>query len=146
MNDDINRLIYYGNIMQNFTNFIKSFGKFQETNEKDPMEPSYIKPDGTKVVEQVSEFGKTVYEINPIGLLISRSYTPDGRMYFDYGRKANFEIGHAYDEFGNVTSEVTCLYNEHNVQVKKTEIKYEYHDNGKKAKETTTVIPGDIKT
>lgn len=132
--------------MENFKSFIQSFGNFKKQEDKDPMAPSYIKADGTKVVEQVSELGKTVYEINPKGLLISRSYTPDGRLYFDYGRRANYEIGHSYDESGKVVIEIYSLYNEHNVMVRKTQTEFEYYDDGVKSRELITVVPSGIKT
>lgn len=144
MYDDINGLIYYGYFMENFKNFMNMFKGAKK--EADPMAPSYIKPDGTKVIEQVSEFGKKVYEVNPNGLLISRDYTPDDRLYFDYARKANYEIGRSYDEDGRVICEMTCLYNEHNVQVKKTQVDFEYHDNGVKSREIIIVYPSDVKT
>lgn len=131
--------------MENFKNFFQSFGIGQKKVEPDPMAPAYIKEDGTKVVEQVSENGKVVYEISPNGLLISRSYTKDDKLYFDYGRKANYEIGHGYDEDGRVIYEVNSLYNEHNQLVKKTEIEFKYYDNGVKSQEITTVTPENSK-
>lgn len=131
--------------MENFKKFFQSFGVGQKKVESDSMAPSYIKEDGTKVVEQVFENGKVVYEISPNGLLISRSYTKDDKLYFDYGRKANYEIGHGYDEDGRVICEINSLYNEHNELVKKTEVAFKYHDNGVKSQEITTVTPGNSK-
>lgn len=145
MYDDISYLMYYCYIMENFKNFLQSFGFAPKKVEPDPMAPSYIKEDGTKVVEQVSENGKVVYEISPNGLLISRSYTKDDKLYFDYARKANYEIGHSYDQDGRVICEVNSLYNEHNKLVKKTEIEFKYHDNGAKSQEISTVTPGNSK-
>lgn len=130
--------------MENFKNFMNMFSKKEP--EKKSLVPSYIKPGGTKVYEMVSESGKTVYEINSSGLVISRTYTPDNKLIFDYGRRANYEIGHKYDNDGRLVCEMNCLYNEHNVQVRNTQIDYEYYDNGVKSREVSTVMPSDVKT
>ena len=70
---------------------------FEKHETKDPMAPSYIKPDGTEVIEKEDEFGKSVYEKCPDGALIFRSYTKKGKLFLDYARNLNFEIGHRYD-------------------------------------------------
>ena len=40
----------------------KSFfvNPFEKKENKDPMAPSYIKPDGTQVIEQQTEFGLSI--------------------------------------------------------------------------------------
>lgn len=132
--------------MENFKSFMNMFSGAKKEAEKDVKVPSYIKSDGTKVYEEISEYGKKVYEVNPNGLVISRNYTPNGKLYFEYARKANYEIGQSYDEYGKVTCEMNNLYNEHNVQVRKTQIDYEYYDNGVKYREVKIVTPSDVKT
>ena len=146
MYDDINGLIYYGYFMENFKNFMNMFTGAKKEAKKAQKVPSYIKSDGTKVYEEVFEYGKKVFEIRPDGLVISRTYSPDDKLVFSYGRKANYEIGTSYDDDGKVTCEVTNLYNEHNVQVRNTQVEFEYHDNGEKSREFTTVLPSDEKT
>lgn len=145
MNDDIICLIYYFGTMETFKNHIKPFGLLKKQIETDPMAPKYIKPDGTKVIEQYDEFGKTVYEISPKGLLISRRYIGEDILIMDYARRANLEIGHKYDEDGRVIYEFNFLYDEHNVLARKNEIEFKYHDNGKKSQETIINTPGNIK-
>mgnify|MGYP007101830213 CR=1 FL=1 len=132
--------------MENFKNHIKPFGLFSKKPEKDPMKPSYIKPDGTKVIEQDSPTGKVVYEISPDCTLICRSYDKKDRMYLDYIRRRNLEIGHTYDEYGKKIYEFNSLYDENNVLAKKTEIEFKYYDEGGISEEVTIVKPGDIKT
>lgn len=132
--------------MENFKNFLQSFGLSKKKIEEDPLTPSYIKEDGTKVIEQVSENGTTVHEISPKGLLISRSYTKNDKLYFDYARNFNYEVCHGYDEDGKVTQEINSLYNEHNKLVRKTEIEYKYYDNGTKSEEIIVVLPVNSKT
>lgn len=141
MNDDINYLIYYRSSMESFKNL---FG-FKKKSE-DPMIPKYIKEDGTKVIETYSELGKVVYEINPRGLLIMRSYLGEYKLLADYARKANLEIGHRYDNYNQIVYEFNSLYDEHNKLAKKIEINYEYYDNGIKSKETTYITPAEVKT
>lgn len=119
---------------------------FEKKANKDPMAPSYIKPDGTQVIEQETEFGKTVYEKCPDGALISRSYTKKGQLWLDYARNLNFEIGHRYDEDGRMIYKFDSVYDEHNVLAMKNETDIEYHDNGKKKIEIITSMPGDITT
>lgn len=105
--------------------------------------PTRIKPDGTKVIEEATPIGKTVYEIKPDGTLISLSYDKNDRLFCDYARRTNLEIGHAYDELGKMIYEFNSLYDEKNVLAKKTEIEYEYYDEGEKFKETILITPGD---
>lgn len=132
--------------METFKNHIKPFGLLKKQIEKDPMAPKYIKPDGTKVIERYNEYGKTVFEVSPNGLLISRGYNNRDELIMDYARRANLEIGHSYDEDGNIIYEFNFLYDEHNVLAKKTEIEFKYYDNGQKSQETILNTPGDIKT
>ena len=143
MNDDINYPIYYRNSMENFKNL---FGFKRKSEAPDPMTPKYIKEDGTKVIETYSELGKVVYEINPKGLLIMRSYLGEYKLIADYARKANLEIGHRYDNYNQVVYEFNSLYDEHNKLAKKIETDYEYYDNGVRSKEITYITPGEVKT
>lgn len=132
--------------MENFKNHIKPFGIIKKTIEKDPMMPKYIKPDGTKVIEQQTEFGLTVYEISPDCTVISRTYDKQDKLFVDYIRRRNLEIGHCYDEFGQAVYEFNSFYNEHNVLVRKTEFMFEYNDNGKKSRELISVSNSQAKT
>ena len=65
------------------------------------------------------------------------------KLIIDYARRTNLEIGHTYDELGKMIYEFNSLYDEHNVLAKKTEIEYEYYDEGQKCKETILITPGD---
>ena len=132
--------------MENFKNHIKPFGIIKKTIPKDPMAPKYIKPDGTKVIEQENEFGLTVYEMCPDCTLISRTYDKQDRLFVDYIRRRNLEIGHRYDEYGNKVYEFNSLYDEHNVLARKTEIEFEYHDNGNISREYQVVSDSQIQT
>lgn len=132
--------------MEDFKKHIKPFGMLKKTPQKDPMAPKYIKPDGTQVIEQDTEYGKVVYEKCPDCTLISRSYDKSDNKILDYIRKRNLEIGHKYDEYGVMIYEFNALYDEHNKLAKKTEIEYEYHSNGVKSREISVVTPGEIKT
>jgi hypothetical protein len=132
--------------MENFKNHIKPFGVLKKKIEKDPMTPKYIKPDGTKVIEQKSETGTVVYEISPDCTLITRSYTKSDKLFLDYIRHGNLEIGHIYDEFEQVIYEFNSLYDEHNKFVKRKEIGFNYHDNGKKSREFIIDSSSEIKT
>lgn len=132
--------------MENFKNHMKPFGIIKKTVEKDPMAPKYVKPDGTKVIEKEDEFGLTVYEICPDCTLISRTYDKQDRIFVDYIRKRNLEIGHRYDEFGQIIYEFNSLYDENNVLARKTEIEFEYHDNGTKSREFKKVSDSQIQT
>lgn len=149
MNDDINCPIYYLDIMENFIDKLfgnRLFGNKQPP-EPDPLKPKYIKHDGTRVIEQYSDIGKVVHEINkPAGLLISRYYIGENILFADYARKKNLEIGHRYDQYEQMVYEFNSLYDEHNVLAKKIEIYYEYHGNGIRSKEFTIITPGDVKT
>ncbi len=132
--------------MENFKNHMKPFGIIKKTVEKDPMAPKYVKPDGTKVIEKEDEFGLTVYEICPDCTLISRTYDKQDRIFVDYIRRRNLEIGHRYDEFGQIIYEFNSLYDENNVLARKTEIEFEYHDNGTKSREFKKVSDSQIQT
>ena len=132
--------------MEIFKNHIKPFGIIKKTIEKDPMTPKYIKPDGTKVIEQENEFGLTVYEVCPDCTLISRTYDKQDRLFVDYIRRRNLEIGHKYDEYGKKVYEFNSLYDEHNVLARKTEIEFEYHENGTISREFTQVSDSPIRT
>ena len=132
--------------MENFKNHMKPFGIIKKTVEKDPMAPKYVKPDGTKVIEKEDEFGLTFYEICPDCTLISRTYDKQDRIFVDYIRKRNLEIGHRYDEFGQIIYEFNSLYDENNVLARKTEIEFEYHDNGTKSREFKKVSDSQIQT
>ena len=74
---------------------VKNFfvNPFEKKENKDPMAPSYIKPDGTKVIEKQEPYGLTVYEKCPDGALIFRSYDKQNRLVLDFARDRNFEIG-----------------------------------------------------
>ena len=138
----VKRLNYrYNNIMNNF--FVNPFEKKEN---KDPMAPAFIKPDGTQVIEKKEEFGMTVYEKCPDGALIFRSYNKKGQLVLDYARDRNFEIGHRYDEYGNQVYKFDSVYDENNVLATKNEYDIEYYDNGKKKLEVITTFPGDITT
>ena len=145
MYDDIKLVIYYCVFMENFKNHMKPFGLIKKTVEKDPMAPTYIKSDGTKVIEQPNEFGLTVYEICPDKTLISRTYNKNDQLFVDYIRKNFLEIGHTYDEFGQVIYEFNSLYDEHYKLKQKKEIVFEYHDNGKKSREYIVNTSNEIK-
>ena len=132
--------------MENFKNHIKPFGIIKKTIPKDPMAPKYIKPDGTKVIEQENEFGLTVYEMCPDCTLISRTYDKQDRLFVDYIRRRNLEIGHRYDEYGNKVYEFNSLYDEHNVLARKIEIEFEYYDNGIISREYQVVSDSQIQT
>ena len=119
---------------------------FLKKKAKDPMAPKYIKPDGTKVIEQPCDLGLNVYEISPDCTVINRTYNHSDKLILDYIRRRNLEIGHTYDEFGKVVYEFNNLYDETNTLVKKTEFEFEYYDNGVKSKEIILVTPGEIKT
>lgn len=126
----------------------KSFfiNPFEKKPNQDPMAPTYIKPDGTQVIEKEDEFGKTVYEKCPDGALISRSYNKKGKLLLDFARNLNFEIGHQYDEFGNTIYKYDSVYDENNVLAMKNEYDIEYYDNGKKKLEVITSFPENTTT
>ena len=119
---------------------------FEKQPEQDPMAPTYIKPDGTKVIEQKNEFGLTVYELCPDTALIMRSYDNNNKLVVDYMRHKNFEVGHNFDEFGNIIYQFESAYDEHNKLVRKNEYDIEYYDNGKKKAEIITTFPNQTKT
>ena len=119
---------------------------FEKQPNKDPMAPSYIKPDGTQVIEQEDEFGKKVYEKCPDGALIFRSYRKDGSLLLDFARNLNFEIGHQYDEFGNAVYKYDSVYDENNVLALKNEYDIDYYDDGKKKLEVLTAYPSNVTT
>lgn len=128
-------------MMKNF--FVNPFEKKEN---KDPMEPTYIKPDGTKVIEKQESFGLTVYEKCPDGALIFRSYNNKKQLVLDFARDKNFEIGHRYDDIGNVIYKYESVYDEHNKLAMKKEFDIEYHDNNAKKVEVITVFPDEITT
>lgn len=133
--------------MENFKNHIKPFEMFKKQTEKDPNEPKYIKPDGTKIIEKESPLGgKAVYEIAPDGVVICRTYNKSDKLILDYIRKLNLEIGHTYDEFQKVIYEFNAVYDENNKLARNKEIGYEYYDNGIKSKETIILTPGNLKS
>lgn len=132
--------------MENFKKFIKPFNSIKKSQPKDSMIPKYIKPDGTKVIEQESELGKVVYEISPDCTVICRTYNHSDKLILDWIRRTNLEIGRRYDEYQKIVYEFNSLYDEHNVLAKKTEIEYEYYDNGKKSKEIIVILPNEEKT
>ena len=98
----------------------KSFfvNPFEKKPNKDPMAPSYIKPDGTQVIEQI----------------------------MDYARDRNVEISHHFDEFGKMIYKNESVYDEHNVLAKKDEYDYDYYDSGAKKTEIITSFPGEVTT
>ena len=132
--------------MENFKNHIKPFGMLRKPPIKDPMAPSYIKPDGTKVIEKIEEFGKTVYEISPDHTLISRTYDKQDNLILDYARRVNLEIGHRFDEFGQKIYEFEAFYDEKNTFVRKKETEFTYNNEGKLIRSFTVPTPGQIKT
>ncbi len=133
--------------MENFKKHIQAFGITKKQPKVDSDTPKYVKSDGTKVIEKDSPLGgKAVYEIAPDGVVICRTYDKSNKLILDYIRKLNFEIGHVYDEFQNVIYEFNAVYDENNKLARNKEVGYEYHDNGKKLKETIILTPGNIKT
>lgn len=132
--------------MEKFKKYFEQFNFFKKTPKKDPMTPKYIKPDGTKIIEQENEFGKVIYHISTDGTVVCLSYDKSGKLFLDWVRRTNLEIGRRYDEYNKVVYEFNSLYDEHNVLAKKTEMEYEYYDEGGKSKETIFVTPGDIRT
>lgn len=61
------KLKYFFAVIKNI--MTKSFfvNPFEKKPDKDPMTPTYVKPDGTQVIEKKEEFGLTVYEKCPDG-------------------------------------------------------------------------------
>lgn len=96
------------------------------------MAPSYIKPDGTKVIEKQEGLGLNVYEKCPDGALIFRSYDKQNRLVLDFARDRNFEIGNQYDDAGNVIYKYESVYDENNKLAIKKEYDIEYYDNNTK--------------
>lgn len=147
MYDAIVRVIYYGDFMENFKNHINPFNFFKKEVEADPMAPKYIKPDGTEVIEQETDFGTVVYEIKRKDMLmISRNYDHQGNLLLDYARKKNIEIGHQYNELKQMVYEFTAYYDKGNILSEIKEISYKYHDNGVKSSEFITNSKSEIKT
>lgn len=126
----------------------KSFfvNPFEKKPNKDPMAPSYIKPDGTQVIEQKTEIGLSVYEKCPDGTLLFRGYNTKNRLIMDYARDRNVEISHHFDEFGKMVYKNESVYDENNVLAKKDEYDYDYYDSGAKKTEIITSFPGEITT
>lgn len=131
-------------LIMNF--FVNPLDKDKNNKNIDALVPTYIKPDGTKVIERQEELGHSVYEISPDGTVIMRGYNNHDIMICDYVRSRNLEIGHQYDNTGKMFYEYNNLYDEHNELAKKIERNYTYHDNGKKSSETTNLSPSNIKT
>mgnify|MGYP007069901674 CR=1 FL=1 len=132
--------------MKENKSMMKPFGFLKKKVEKDPMTPKYIKPDGTKVIEQESPLGTTVYEICPDGAVIAMTYDKSDKLILDWIRRTNLEIGRTYDEYGNIIAEFNSLYDKGNVLAKTIQKEYEYYDNGVKSKEISVELPGEIKT
>lgn len=118
----------------------------QQQQQQDPMRPTYIKPDGTKVIEKKEIYGKIVYEVCPDGALLFRSYNTMDVMTLDYARDRNYEIGHRYDEYGNMIYKFDAAYDEHNKLAIKNEYDYDYYDDGTKKTEIITKFPSGITT
>ncbi len=124
----------------------KSFfvNPFEKKPNKEPMAPTYVKPDGTQVIEKQEVFGRNVYEKCPDGALIFRSYNQNGKLMLDFARNLNFEVGHRYDDLGNIIYKYDSVYDEHNVLAIKNEYDIEYYDNGQKKLEVITKFPEEI--
>ena len=127
---------------------VKNFfvNPFEKKENKDPMAPSYIKPDGNKVIEKQEPYGLTVYEKCPDGALIFRSYDKQNRLVLDFARDRNFEIGNRYDEVGNVIYKYESVYDENNKLAIKKEYDIEYYDNNTKKTEIITAFPNEFTT
>ncbi len=127
---------------------VKNFfvNPFEKKENKDPMTPSYIKPDGTKVIEKQEGLGLNVYEKCPDGALIFRSYDKQNRLVLDFARDRNFEIGNQYDDAGNVIYKYESVYDENNKLAIKKEYDIEYYDNNTKKSEIITVFPNEFTT
>ena len=123
--------------------FVNPFEKKENNNQ---MTPSYIKPDGTQVIEQETEQGLTVCEKCPDGTLFFRCYDKKNHLIMDYARDRNIEICHHYDEYGKMIYKNDSVYDEHNILARKDEHDYDYYDNGVKKSEIVTSFPGDITT
>ncbi|MFI3300186.1 MAG: hypothetical protein R3Y28_02075 [Candidatus Gastranaerophilales bacterium] len=122
------------------------FKKKSSDNNPKPLNRAYVTRDGVRVTEVENDFGKTVMELFPDGVLISRLYDKKNVVRQDYIRKRNLELVHRYDE-GNVKIvEIMKLYDEHNNLARTVEKMFQYHDNGKKMSEVSTEIPSGIKT
>ena len=133
--------------MADFKNMIKPFGFIKKQADEAPQNiPKYVKPDGTKVFEEQTPLGTTVYEISPDCTVICMTYDKSGKLLLDWIRRRNLEIGRSYDEYGKIIYEFNSLYEKDNTLAKKTEIKYEYYDNGQKSKEFKIEMPSDIRT
>lgn len=117
---------------------------FEKKPDKDPMAPTYVKPDGTQVIEKQEGFGRNVYEKCPDGALIFRSYDQNGKLVLDFARNLNFEVGHRYDDVGNMIYKYDSVYDEHNVLAMKNEYDIDYYDNGQKKLEVLTKFPDEI--
>lgn len=140
--------MYYLFIMGLFDKFSNPFNFIKKQEPKNPLEPTRIKSDGTKVIEQDGLFGKNVYEIKKNGLVLCMTYNKDDKLIMDWARRVNLEIGHVYDEYGKMIYEFNSYYDEKDFSklVRKTETQYGYDDSGVKNLATTIVTPGDIKT
>ena len=131
----------------------KPFGFLQQTikgkspqQNLAPAKKTYVKPDGTKVTEEKSEFGTSVIEVCPDCTVIGNFYDTRDVLRHDYIRRANIELVHHYDEFRVKTDELTNVYDKDNKMIRQIEKVYEYHDNGKISQEETLESPEEIKT
>ena len=66
--------------------FVNPLDKDKNNKNIDALVPTYIKPDGTKVIEKQQELGHSVYEISPDGTVIMRGYNNHDIMICDYVR------------------------------------------------------------
>ena len=121
--------------MVDFKNMIKPFGTIKKDIDQTPKVPKYVKEDGTKVYEEKTPLGTTYYEVSTDGVVICMTYDHSNKLILDWIRRKNLEIGRTYDEYGKIVYEYNSLYEKDNTLAKKTEISYEYYDNGKKSKE-----------
>lgn len=139
--------MYYLHYMADFKNMIKPFGFIKKDVDKGQKNvPKYVKPDGTKVYEEQTPLGRTVYEVSPDCTVICMTYDKSDKLILDWIRRRNLEIGRTYDEYGKIVYEFNSLYEKDNTLAKKTEISYEYYDEGQKSKEIIIIMPSEIKT
>ena len=138
--------MYYLCLMADFKNMIKPFKAVKkEVDNSSQNVPKYVKADGTKVFEEKTPLGTTVYEISPDCTVICMVYDNSQRLMLDWIRRTNLEIGRSYDEYGKMIYEFNSLYEKDNTLAKKTEINYEYDDDGNKTKEIKVVTPENLK-
>lgn len=138
------KFIYVDNNNTMVNNFFVN--PFDKKKNKNSVQPTYIKKDGTKVIEQKTDFGFTVFELSPDCTLISRFYDNNNKLISDIAKNVLMEIGHQYDEDGRTISEFCNFYDKTGVLKQKTEKSFSYHDNGQTSSEIEIIFPGDIKT